>query len=102
MAEGDIERLRSAIQVLVQHTGPLGTCMDYIQEDVGLMTAELHKWEDECRKYEAAVEVERQKTNEALKPLQVELADLEDQVRSPHLSNVTIREQNIQKDFNCE
>jgi hypothetical protein len=36
--EGDMERLRAAIQVLVQHTGPLGTCMDYIQEDISLMT----------------------------------------------------------------
>jgi hypothetical protein len=27
----DIERMRSSIQLLVQHTGPLGTCMDYIQ-----------------------------------------------------------------------
>lgn len=50
LAEGDIDRMRSAIQALVQHTGPLGTCMDFIQEDVGLMSAELHKWEEECRK----------------------------------------------------
>lgn len=49
-SESDIERLRSATQVLVQHTGPLGTCMDFIQEDVSLMTAELHKWEAECRR----------------------------------------------------
>jgi hypothetical protein len=46
----DIERLRKAVQVLVQHTGPLGTCMDYIQEDIGIMTMELHRWEEECRK----------------------------------------------------
>ena len=50
--EIDIERIRVAVQILVQHTGPLGSCMDYIQEDVGLMTAELHKWEDECRRFE--------------------------------------------------
>ena len=48
--ENDLEKMRSSIQVLVQHTGPLGTCMDYIQEDVSLMTAELHRWEEECRK----------------------------------------------------
>ena len=50
MGENDLEKMRSSIQVLVQHTGPLGTCMDYIQEDVSLMTAELHRWEEECRK----------------------------------------------------
>jgi hypothetical protein len=26
--------------------------MDYIQEDVGTMAIELHRWEDECRKYD--------------------------------------------------
>ena len=50
LTEDDMERLRNSIQVLVQHTGPLGTCMDFIQEDVGLMSSELHRWEDECRK----------------------------------------------------
>lgn len=49
-SENDLEKMRGSIQVLVQHTGPLGTCMDYIQEDVSLMTAELHRWEEECRK----------------------------------------------------
>jgi hypothetical protein len=50
LAESDIERMRASIQALVQHTGPLGTCMDFIQEDIGLMSAELHRWEEECRK----------------------------------------------------
>jgi hypothetical protein len=49
-AEGDLDKMRSAIQSLVQQTGPLGTCMDFIQEDISLMNAELHKWEEECRK----------------------------------------------------
>lgn len=48
--ETDLEKMRASIQLLVQHTGPLGTCMDYIQEDVSLMTAELHRWEEDCRK----------------------------------------------------
>lgn len=49
-AEGDLERIRASIQSLVQQTGPLGTCMDFIQEDISLMTSELHRWEEECRK----------------------------------------------------
>ena len=28
--------------------------MDYIQEDISMMTSELHRWEDECRKYEVS------------------------------------------------
>lgn len=81
LAEGDMERLRAAIQVLVQHTGPLGTCMDYIQEDVGMMTQELHKWEEEARKYEAEVEIERKKSQQILQPLLAEQANLEDQIK---------------------
>lgn len=108
---GDIERLRKAVQVLVQHTGPLGTCMDYIQEDISLMTAELHRWEEECQKYvlrilivyfklilcmhyinvanhghicsvryEVEMEQQKQKTQDALKPLYSELNELEEQV----------------------
>ena len=60
-------RLRAAIQVLVQHTGPLGTCMDYVQEDISLMTGELHKWGEECRKYEGEMEIEKKKSADLLR-----------------------------------
>lgn len=81
LAEGDIERLRGAIQVLVQHTGPLGSCLDFLQEDVGLMTAELRRWEEEARRYEVRVDNERQRSQEILHPLQAELMDVDDQVK---------------------
>ena len=80
MSPQDVERLRAAIQVLVQQTGPLGTCMDYIQEDVGQMSAELHKWEEDCRKYERTLDAEKERSDEVLRPLQLELKDLESQV----------------------
>ena len=44
----DIEKLRTYIQSLVKCTGPLGSCMDFIQEDITLMSNELKKWEEEC------------------------------------------------------
>ena len=50
LGAGDIDRLRKAVQSLVQHTGPLGSCVDYVQEDVSIMATELHRWEEECRK----------------------------------------------------
>lgn len=46
----DVNKLRACIQQLVKHTGPLGSCMDYIQEDIGLMNNELRKWEEACKK----------------------------------------------------
>jgi len=80
LGEGDLERLRQSIQTLVQHTGPLGGCLDYLQEDVGLMTTELRKWEDECRKFESRVEKEQAKSVEVLYPLTAQLTELEAQI----------------------
>lgn len=82
--DGDMDRLRGAIQVLVQHTGPLGTCMDYVQEDISLMTAELQRWEEECRRFEGEVDGEKRKSRDGLQPLQVELAELEEQLLEQH------------------
>jgi len=79
-ADGDFERLRAAIQSLVQHTGPLGSCLDFLQEDVGLMTSELRRWEDEARKFDVRVETERQRSEEKLHPLQAELVALDEQI----------------------
>jgi hypothetical protein len=78
---GDIDRLRRAVQVLVQHTGPLGTSIDFIQEDATLMSSELHRWEEECRKSEIELDAQKQKTAQILKPLIAELNELEEQVR---------------------
>jgi hypothetical protein len=80
MGEGDIERLRGAIQILTQHTAPLKACMEYIQEDVGMMTTELHKWEEDCRKSQVEFEVETRRSRELLHPLQMQEADLDDQI----------------------
>ena len=81
MGASDIERLREAIQSLVQHTGPLGTCMDFIHEDVGLMASEFNRWEEECRKYEIELQEERRKSESVLKPMQLELSELEESVK---------------------
>lgn len=55
LGANEIEKLRASIQVLVKHTGPLGSCLDFIQEDIGLMSNELKKWEAESRRYVCTV-----------------------------------------------
>ncbi|RYH05785.1 hypothetical protein EON65_43790 [archaeon] len=57
--EGDLERMRGSIQALVQQTGPLGAVMDFLQEDLSLMNAELHKWEEEARRCEGEYYTDR-------------------------------------------
>lgn len=79
-SSAEIDRIRNSIQLLVQNTGPLGSCMDFIQEDVSLMTSELHKWEEECRTYDAILDQEKRKTQETLMPLQQQLSDVEEQI----------------------
>ena len=44
------------------------------------MTAELHRWEEECRKYEADYSEARARTKELLQPLRTELNDIEDEI----------------------
>eukprot|EP01038_Epipyxis_sp_PR26KG_P008130 gene8130-11008_t len=78
--ENDLEKMRKSIQILVQHTGPLGTCMDYIQEDIKMMSDELRKWEEECTRYEAEYEDAKRKTKEVLQPLKQELREIENQI----------------------
>ena len=55
--------------------------MDFIHEDVGLMASELNRWEEECRKYEIELQEERRKSENVLKPMQLELSDLEESVK---------------------
>ena len=37
----DLDKMRGSIQKLVQHTGPLGACMDYIQEVLKYLLCDL-------------------------------------------------------------
>eukprot|EP00606_Chrysophyceae_sp_TOSAG23-5_P000889 GSChrysophyteH2.ASY1.ANO1.1061.1 assembled CDS len=94
--EGDMERLRASIQTLVQHTGPLGGCLDYLQEDVGLMNIELRKWEEECRKFEARVQTEKSKTVEVLHPLESDLAEIEAQI-AERVASISAAKSNISR-----
>ena len=96
LGEGDMERLRASIQTLVQHTGPLGGCLDYLQEDVGLMNIELRKWEEECRKFEARVQTEKSKTVEVLHPLESDLAEIEAQI-AERVASISAAKSNISR-----
>ena len=96
--EHDLEKIRSSIQLLVQHTGPLGTYMDYIQEDISMMTAELHRWEEECRKYEADYAEAKARTKELLQPLRMELNDVEDEIAQVIAKIATAKAATARKD----
>lgn len=55
MVTREIERLRSSIQMVCRSTLPLGKIMDYIQEDMDAMQAELNTWRRENKEHAQAL-----------------------------------------------
>jgi len=55
MVTREIERLRSSIQMVCRSSLPLGKIMDYIQEDMDAMQAELHAWRRENKEHAKAL-----------------------------------------------
>ncbi|KAM9851296.1 TRAF3-interacting protein 1 [Aulostomus maculatus] len=99
----EIERLRSSIQTVCRSTLPLGKIMDYIQEDMDAMQAELHTWQRENKKHAQALLQEQRATDRAVEPLQAELAELEQLIKDQQdkicavRSNILKNEEKIQK-----
>lgn len=55
MVTKEIERLRSSIQMVCRSSLPLGKIMDYIQEDMDAMQAELLMWRRENKEHVQAL-----------------------------------------------
>ncbi|XP_029315467.1 LOW QUALITY PROTEIN: TRAF3-interacting protein 1-like [Cottoperca gobio] len=103
MVTREIERLRSSIQTVCRSTLPLGKIMDYIQEDMDAMQAELQTWRRENKEHAQALLQEQRATDRAVEPLKSELAELEQLIRDQQdkicavRSNILKNEEKIQK-----
>ncbi|KAI3356500.1 hypothetical protein L3Q82_017707 [Scortum barcoo] len=103
MVTREIERLRSSIQTVCRSTLPLGKIMDYIQEDMDAMQAELNTWRRENKEHAQALLEEQRATNRAVEPLKAELAELEQLIKDQQdkicavRSNILKNEEKIQK-----
>ncbi|XP_040003457.1 TRAF3-interacting protein 1 isoform X2 [Xiphias gladius] len=103
MVTREIERLRSSIQTVCRSSLPLGKIMDYIQEDVDAMQAELHTWRRENKEHAQALQQEQRATDRAVEPLKAELAELEQLIKDQQdricavRSNILKNEDKIQK-----
>ncbi|XP_051260390.1 TRAF3-interacting protein 1 isoform X2 [Dicentrarchus labrax] len=103
MVTREIERLRSSIQTVCRSTLPLGKIMDYIQEDMDAMQAELNTWRRENKEHAQALLQEQRATDRAVEPLKVELAELEQLIKDQQdkicavRSNILKNEEKIQK-----
>ncbi|KAK9537967.1 hypothetical protein VZT92_005535 [Zoarces viviparus] len=103
MVTREIERLRSSIQTVCRSTLPLGKIMDYIQEDMDTMQAELHTWRRENKEHAQALLQEQRETDMAVEPLKLELVELEQLIKDQQdkicavRSNILRNEEKIQK-----
>ncbi|KAM8854719.1 TRAF3-interacting protein 1 [Spinachia spinachia] len=103
MVTREIERLRSSIQTVCRSALPLGKIMDYIQEDVDAMQAELHTWRRENKEHAQALLQEQRVTDRSVEPLKSELAELEQLIKDQQdkicavRSNILKNEEKIQK-----
>ncbi|XP_059199647.1 TRAF3-interacting protein 1 isoform X2 [Centropristis striata] len=103
MVTREIDRLRSSIQTVCRSTLPLGKIMDYIQEDMDAMQAELHTWRRENKEHAQALLQEQRATDRAVEPLKSELAELEQLIKDQQdkicavRSNILKNEEKIQK-----
>ncbi|XP_068186214.1 TRAF3-interacting protein 1 isoform X2 [Antennarius striatus] len=77
MVAQELERLDSSIQMVCSSTLPLGTCMNYVQEDMDAMHAERQNWRQKNQEYAQALLQEKRETDRVLYPLLVELSELE-------------------------
>ncbi|KAJ3359311.1 TRAF3-interacting protein 1, partial [Allomyces arbusculus] len=73
----DVDALRDRLQRLTRAAFPLGKTLDYVQEDLDAMAAELAFWNDEARVWQARVDAEVAQTQAATAPLDAELKGVE-------------------------
>lgn len=77
----EVEKLRSSIQTLCRTANPLGKIVDYVQEDVDAMQAEMTLWQQKLQKDNATLADEALITEKELQPYRVKLAELDQQIR---------------------
>ncbi|XP_077392297.1 TRAF3-interacting protein 1-like isoform X2 [Festucalex cinctus] len=99
----EVERLRASIQLVCQSAIPLGKIIDYVQEDIDAMQAELQGWRKENKEHAQTLLQEQKVTEQAVEPLKAKLGELEQQMKDYQdkicamRSNVLTNEENIQK-----
>ncbi|CAL8266340.1 unnamed protein product [Lota lota] len=99
----EMERLRGSVQTVCRSALPLGKIMDYIQEDMDSMQAELLAWRRENQQHADALQEEQRTTDRSVEPLQNELVELDQLIRDQQdkicavKSNILRNEEKIHK-----
>lgn len=94
--------MKKAIQVLCQSTNPLGKSIDFVTDDIESMNKEYDHWSKEYKSCQVQL-VEQQKiTEEVVKPLQDELAEIEEKIREQTSKVNSIKSQIMRNDITVQ
>ncbi|KAF0686812.1 Aste57867_21409 [Aphanomyces stellatus] len=77
----EINELRLSIQKICQATNPVGKCIEYVYEDMEAMARELEIWKKEYESKCGVLEDEKKKSEDALRPLSLQLVEVEEQIK---------------------
>ncbi|GMF24389.1 unnamed protein product [Phytophthora lilii] len=77
----EMNALRADIQRLCQAANPVGKSVEFVHEDLDAMSKELEFWRKEYARKRDALADEQKRTEDALQPLQVQLREVEEQVK---------------------
>lgn len=77
----EMNELRSNIQKICQAANPVGKGIEFVHEDLDAMSKELEYWKKEYAKKRDAYDEEKKKTDEALQPLQMQLLEVDEQIK---------------------
>jgi len=76
----EVAVLREGIQTLCRTANPLGKIVDYVQEDVDAMQAEMGMWQEELAANKNKIADDAAETDKYLQPLKVKLYELDQQI----------------------
>lgn len=77
----EMNELRLSIQRICQATNPVGKNVEFVHEDLEAMSKELEHWKKEYESKRNMHEDEKKKTEDALQPLQMQLLEVEEQIK---------------------
>ena len=96
LAIRDVDKLRQSIQTLSRLANPLGRVLEYLQEDIDTMFAELKTWRDETEVNQRKLENERSSIDTDLIPLRSTLESLDQEI-SDQIEKISNTKANIIK-----
>lgn len=93
-----VEELRKQIQSLCQAANPLGKCVEFVYDDIELMTKELKQWRQESESSDDRMADATSRTADTLQPLRDELAAVQAEQAAQERKTLALKAEIIRGD----